>query len=68
MKAIKSITLGLFLLTAIFAATDSAYANSNTVSNNVSVNTSAYRVWVKGHYERNKFGKLVWIPGHWRKF
>ena len=23
--------------------------------------------WVTGHYEKNKFGKLVWIPGHWKK-
>ncbi|HMT12843.1 MAG TPA: YXWGXW repeat-containing protein [Ignavibacteria bacterium] len=23
--------------------------------------------WISGHYEKNKFGKLVWIPGHWKK-
>lgn len=23
--------------------------------------------WVAGHYERNRFGKLVWIPGHWKR-
>ncbi len=24
-------------------------------------------VWVEGHYKLNKFGKLVWVPGHWKK-
>jgi hypothetical protein len=24
-------------------------------------------IWVGGHYKNNKFGKLVWIPGHWKK-
>lgn len=24
-------------------------------------------VWVAGHFKYNKFGKKVWVPGHWKK-
>ena len=25
------------------------------------------RVWVEGHYEYNKYGRLVWVPAHWKR-
>jgi len=24
-------------------------------------------IWVEGHNKLNKFGKWVWVPGHWKR-
>jgi|GEM_PF-672801 len=26
-----------------------------------------HRVWVRGHYRRISFHRVVWVPGHWRR-
>jgi hypothetical protein len=31
------------------------------------VKTRTCHKWVKGHYRRNRYGRIIWVPGHWRK-
>lgn len=32
------------------------------------VKTRPCHKWIKGHYRRNRHGRLIWVPGHWKRF
>lgn len=72
MKAITSIlAVILFTILSFTAGSNSTFAVPRFYIGygipNVTAEQVVYkRVWVKGHYSRNKFGKLVWVPGHWK--
>ena len=31
------------------------------------VKTRPCHKWIKGHYRRNRRGRLIWVPGHWKR-
>ena len=72
MKAITSIlAVALFTILSFTFGSNNAYSLTRFYAGNEITRVSAEqvvykRVWVKGHYSRNKFGKLVWVPGHWK--
>ncbi len=67
-KSINLILLPVLLFTmfAIQAPSLMAAETKAPVSEVKHKHRPGYK-WVTGHYEKNKFGKLVWIPGHWKK-
>ena len=56
----------LFTLFAVQAPRLSAAESNQSVTEVKHKHRPGYK-WVAGHYDRNKFGKLVWIPGHWKR-
>jgi len=74
-KTITSIlAVWLFTILMLTAGTNSTYAEprfgfymgigTNRVFNAERRNFD--RVWVEGHYKYNKYGRLVWVPAHWK--
>jgi len=69
MNFIKTLIIALITLTCFIALNTSGLEASPRLSVYVSSisKPGPNYVWVAGHYTRNKFGKLVWVPGHWKK-
>lgn len=68
MKPVKSILIALILLIGFFAVnTAEANAGPKLRYYTTSVKMKHGYIWVEGHYKINKYGKRVWIPGHWKK-
>jgi hypothetical protein len=72
MKSIKSVIAALILVMGfLFISTGETnswprfrvYTSPVKVVNKPGPNY----VWVGGHYKFNKYGKAVWVPGHWKK-
>ena len=69
MKTLKIIALALILSSAVIAFGSTALSETASVTNteNVSVKFAPEFVWIKGHYKVDRFGFVVWVPGHWRR-
>lgn len=75
MKSIKRTLLTLTLIIIFLFANSSnvfawprvTFAFGKPNSHIVYAKPGPNYVWVEGHYKLNKFGKLVWVPGHWKK-
>ena len=75
MKYLKSLTAALALLIAVFAFSNNSYAANEGFGPRI--HTYVYYTgiikprpgyfWVEGHYKVNRFGKMVWVPGHWKR-
>ncbi|MCI0449516.1 MAG: hypothetical protein L0Y79_06995 [Chlorobi bacterium] len=71
MKSIKSVLLAFIMIMGLIGI--------NTSETNAGPRVRIYvgtpkihkpgpnYVWVEGHYKINKYGKLVWVPGHWKR-
>lgn len=64
--SILTVLAAIVILCAVNTTSYSTETQKVTISNDIKKPGPRY-VWVSGHYKHNKFGKLLWIPGHWKR-
>ena len=57
----------VFLLFFGFSGTNHLFANTTSVTVISKIKPGPKYVWVAGHYKHNTYGKLVLVPGHWKR-
>ena len=76
MKFLKSLTAALFILIAVFAFSNNCYAANEGFGLRIYTQVFSAGIikprpgffWVEGHYKINRYGRMVWVPGHWNRF
>ena len=72
MKTITSIiAILLFVILSFTSGTNTAYAGPRFgfyvgFGSERLEHPEFGRVWVRGHYQYDRFGFLVWVPAHWK--
>lgn len=70
MKTIKYIipaVLTFLTVTAFSVETNAAQFTGSETSVTNNHWPRHKRVWISGHYKVNRHGRVVWVPGHWRR-
>ena len=69
MKTIKTSILTLIAAVVILCGVNTSTYSAETQTVTISVNKKPgpNYIWIAGHYKHNKFGKLIWVPGHWKR-